>query len=227
MTETQQAKPMDEQEKQTHKDANEQRKNEIRELLQLLQDNYDNFHEFARQFIAKDWMTEKISTIRWFVSHGYFDKDQQAPEFPASNPTVAFIWSELSQGIHTPMTRDIGICLQPVIQNSRDMEHAARRIHDRLYRCLYAHVTQEDIRKDQQAHRDAQLAKKQRRDHAIYEKERRHKKVEVKRWDPEEYLKKKNKRREQARKDREKAKQEAITAFEKEERRLARHGGKA
>ena len=129
-------------------------KEEIRDKLKMLEDNIDNFNDFSLQFIDKKALKKFISIWRWYVSHDYFNEKHPQPKGLCSKPPLGWLNSQL-QGLSVPLHRDIAECIAPVVDSSLKTEHAARRIMNRM-NMIYGYVSVEDMKADQQAHRDAQ-----------------------------------------------------------------------
>lgn len=191
-------------------------KEKIRTNLKMLEENLPNFNDYALQFIDPEETRKRISDWRWYVSHGYFKEDQRSPEFPASNPPLTWLHAQL-QGQTTPLSKDIGLCIQPVVFSSIMTEGAARRIHDRL-NMIWHHVSAEDAKIDQAArHKENIIDPAKRKAASEYEKQRRHaKEAEARKKTPEQlkkieedHVKKKEKQRKEENKRREQAKKEA------------------
>jgi len=191
-------------------------KEKIRDNLKMLEENLPNFHEYTLQFINKKELRKMISAWRWFVSHDSFAEKQRKPVFPASAPPITWLHSQL-QGRSTPLSRDIGICIQPVVRSSIEIKHAAKRIKNHL-NMLYHYVSKEDTKTDQAAqHKINVLDPIARKKHTEYERERR-KAIEAKKNEktPEQekkitdaYNKKKEQQRKEEAQTRELAKKEA------------------
>jgi hypothetical protein len=206
-------------------------KEQIRELLLLWDGNIDNMNPSLLCFYPADEQREDISRIRWFVSHGYFRKNDPKPEdFSdcASSPPMTHVYSQLYHGAQMDMAKDLGLCVQPVIQNSVDAEHAMRRMRQRVISALYGYVTDEDARKNREEPRLRQQKERddlvRRKKHAEDMAARRLTERKAQTWDPEEYLKKKNKDRAEAKKKREQAEKESLRRFNEETERLKRSG---
>ena len=127
-------------------------KESIRTNLKLLEHNMDNFNDTALEFMDKDKITDRISEWRWFISHASFKQDWPKPTGYNSKPELGFLDSQL-HGLSVPLARDIGTCIEPVVQSGLKTEHAARRIMNRL-EMLYAYVSPKDNTRSQQDHRD-------------------------------------------------------------------------
>lgn len=132
-------------------------KDRIRENLSMLENNLDSFNSHAEQFVDKKEIKKWLSAIRWYVSHGTFKEDHPQPKGIASKPPISWLDAQI-QGMTTPLSRDIGLCIEPVMRSSLMTEHAARRIMNRMT-CLVNYVSTEDVKKDQQAHREAEEKK--------------------------------------------------------------------
>ena len=191
-------------------------KEKIRTNLKMLEDNLPNFHAQALRFIDLKETRKMISLWRWYVSHDSFREKQKKPVFPASAPPMTWLNSQL-QGLTTSLGKDLGICIQPVPHSNFEMEHAARRIHNRL-RMLYGYVSAEDAKKDQIAqHKINVIDPAKRKAASEYEHQRRlNIAAEKRKKTPEQikkikqdYLKKKEQQRIDEAKKRERAKKEA------------------
>jgi len=206
-------------------------KEAIRTNLQMLDDNLANFNDYTRQFIDLKETRKMISAWRWYVSHDSFSEKQPKPVFPASNPPITWLNSQL-QGKSTPLSKDIGICIQPVVHSGLEMKHAAKRIWGRLI-MLLAYVSKEDAKKDQAAqHKINVTDPAQRKAATEYELQRRHKaEAKAREKTPEQIekivqkaKKKRDQQRTDERKRREIAKKEAkkrgLTARKKMEQDL-------
>jgi len=194
----------------------------IRENLKMLEQNLGNFNAYSLQFLDVEDIRAKISIWRWYISHAYFEKGVPRPEFPASNPPVPWLHSQL-QGLSVPLHRDIHSCTEPVVTSFLHTEGAARRIAQRM-NMIYGYVSPEDAKKDQEqafernigdpkrrkAHAEAQA-----RLRAREKAEKNHRTPEQLQKLGEEYLKKKNKQRAQFQK------QEAEKLKTEQERYLA------
>jgi hypothetical protein len=207
-------------------------KEQIRDLTALWEQQIDKMNPFVLQFYPAKEQRDDISQIRWYVSHGYFRKDDPKPEdFSdcASNPPMTHVYSHLYHGAQMDMAKDLGLCVQPVIQNTMDAEQAIRRMRQRFISALYGYVTEEAARENregpklrQQKKRDELVKQKK---HAEYMAAQRLAERKAKTWDPEEYLKKKEKERADSRKKREAARKEALREFDKETERKKRKDG--
>jgi len=127
-------------------------KDKIRENLDMLYDNIDNFNDFALQWIDKKELRHYISIWRWYASHNNFKENHPQLEKGKSKPSLGWLNSQL-QGLSVPLHRDIAECIAPKVESSLKTQHAAMRIMNRLP-MIYAYVTNEDMKADQQAHRD-------------------------------------------------------------------------
>ena len=127
-------------------------KERIRDRLKMIENHLDSFNDNALQFMDIDKIMNRLSEWRWFISHDYFKKGCPKPTGYNSNPPLGFLYSHL-QGQSVPLARDIGTCIEPVVQSGLMTEHAARRIMNRL-EMLYGYVSAEDILRSQQDHRD-------------------------------------------------------------------------
>jgi len=203
----------------------------IRNNLKMLEQNLGNFNEYALQFLDVEDIRAKISIWRWYISHNYFEKGVPRPEFPASNPSVPWLHSQL-QGLSVPLHRDIHACIEPVVTSFLHTEGAARRIMQRL-NMIYGYVSPEDAKKDQQAAYERNIEDpKRRKAHA--EEQARYRAREKAKKDhrtpeqlakiTEKYLKTKEKQREKFRKDEEEKKKIAQERYLAEGRRLKNSG---
>lgn len=129
-------------------------KDRIRDNLKMLEDNIDNFNAYSLNWIDKDELRKWISVWRWYVSHTYFKKGDPQPVGIASNPPLSWLDAHL-QGQTTPLARDIGKCIEPVVSSAIMTEHAARRIMNRLGIIIH-YVSPEAAMQDRQAHWDAE-----------------------------------------------------------------------
>jgi hypothetical protein len=199
-------------------------KESIRKNLKMLEENLPMFNSHACQFIDKKVIKKFISIWRWYVSHGYFKEKHPQPKGLSSNPPIPWLNGQLI-GQTTPLARDIGICIEPVVSSAIQTEGAARRIMNRL-NMIYGYVTEEDAKADREAaYKKKVLDKLDAKKRADYERLRREKKKDPpKTWDPEQYLKMKNKQRQKTREDRKRREAESIRQFEEMEKRLKRRG---
>ena len=206
----------------------------IRDNLKMLEQNLGNLNEYSLTFLDIDDIRAKLSVWRWYVSHGYFEKTGPKPEGIASNPPISWLDAQL-QGLSVPLHRDIATCIAPVVSSYMATEGAARRIRDRLS-MIFGYVTDEDLKKDQEAahkkhildplerKRDTQLM----RDHRAREKAKKdHRTPEQLAKLAEDHLKKKNKQRDQFRKEEVEKKKIAQEHYLAEGRRLKNRGNKA
>lgn len=201
-------------------------KDQIRDNLKMLEDNLDNFNDYASKFIDKKVLRKFISIWRWYISHGYFNEKHPQPKGLNSNPPLGWLHSQL-EGLTVPLHRDIAECIMPKVQSSIKTEHAARRIMNRM-NMIYGYITEEAVKADQQAHRDAEDKKTKDRLRAATarvdrkaERKEKHKEFIEREGDrlAKDYIKRKNQQREQKRADDEAALQEAkrraLIEFEK------------
>ena len=204
-------------------------KESIRANLKMIEENIDRFHPHALKFIDKKEVKKYIAIWRWYVSHDYFKDTHPKPEGDHSKPPINWLDAQL-KGMTTPLSADIGRCLQPEIVSSLIMEHAARRIHNTLT-CIYRYISLDDMRKiAERKYKEKVLDKLDNKKRAEYEKARRDKlAAEKNKKTPEQmqkigiaYLKKKKMQRKEKAAEREFRKQEASKRFDEETRRLKR-----
>jgi hypothetical protein len=206
-------------------------KESVRASLQMIEDHIGHFNEFSLRFIDPKELQEMISLWRWYISHDYFRKGDPKPEFPFSNPPVPWLDGQL-KGTTTPLGKDIGICISPIIQSGIMTEHAARRIMDRLKK-IYQYISQEDEKANaEKKYKEKVVDKMKTREHTKYVASLREKEREKKVLEPEhiqkvtdEYLKTKKKQRKDARKQREQAEKESLRKFNEETERMKRRDG--
>jgi hypothetical protein len=110
-------------------------KERIRDNLKMVEDHLDSFNKHALRWIDPEELRKWISVWRWYVSHGY----------------MTWLDAHLN-GQTTPLARDIGLCISPVVASSIMTEHAARRIMNRLPLIVH-YVSPEAALEDQQEHR--------------------------------------------------------------------------
>ena len=203
----------------------------IRANLKMLEQNINNLNEYALQFLDKKDIRAKLSVWRWYVSHGYFEKDGPQPEGICSNPSISWLDSQL-QGLSVPLSKDITMCIEPVVSSYMNTEHAAKRIRDRL-NMIFGYVSPEDAKKDQEAAFDKHMeGPKRRKAHAEAQARlRAREKAEKDHRTPEQieklgkkYLKEKNKHREKIRKEEEEKRKIAQDRYLAEGRRLKKLG---
>jgi len=199
-------------------DVEEQYKTMLRDELSILEENLENFNEFALTFVDIEDLRQKISDIRWYVSHNYFEKGRPKPDEKdgKSKPPVTWLYSQV-HGQTVPIARDIARCIEPVVSSSLLTEQAAKRIYNALTYPLYNYVTPEAAKADQEAtYKRRVLDKLDLKKKADYERQRRHRaEREKKRLTPEqmekkgeEYLKEKNRQREREQLKRQRALEE-------------------
>jgi hypothetical protein len=206
-------------------------KDNIRDNLQMVENHIGQFNEFSLQFIDPKELQRLISLWRWYVSHDYFRQNDKRPEFPFSNPPVPWLDGQL-KGTTTPLGKDIGICISPIIQSGLMTEHAARRIMDRL-KAIYQYISPEDEKAyAEKKHKEKVEDKIKTKKHTEYVASLREKERE-KRYTPEyiqkiadDAMKLKNKQRAEAKKRHEEAKRESLRKFKEETERLKRIGTK-
>lgn len=209
-------------------------KERIRENLMMLEQQLGNLNDFALTILDIEDIRAKISAWRWYVSHGYFEKGGLKPEKPCSNPPMSWLDSQL-QGLSVPLSKDIATCIEPVVASYLNTEHAAKRIRDRLNMAFH-YISPEDAKKDQEAAYDEHIeGPKRRKAHAeIQAAYREREKAKKDHRTPEQleklrqdYIKKKEKQREQFRKDEARKLKEGQERYLAEGRRLKRSGTQA
>ena len=206
----------------------------IRDNLKMLEQNLGNFNEVSLNFLDVDDIREYISHWRYYVSHKYFEKGQPRPEGINSNPPISWL-DGILQGLSVPLSRDIGTCIEPVVSSYLATEGAARRIRDRMS-MIFSYVTDEALKKDQEAAfaRNIEDPKK-RKAHAAEQARFRAREKEKKNFrTPEQrakigadYMKKKNKQRDQFKKEEAEKVKLAQEHYLAEGRRLKAVGNKA
>ena len=127
-------------------------KEQIRDNIDMIYNNIGNFNNYALQWIDKKVLRKFISIWRWYVSHDYFNEKHPQLTGLSSNPPLPWLNGQL-EGLSVPLHRDIAECIAPKVQSSIKTEQAARRIMNRM-NMIYAYVTPEAAKADQQAHRD-------------------------------------------------------------------------
>jgi hypothetical protein len=208
-------------------------KESIRDNLKMIEENLDHFNSHALRFVDKKEIRKYISIWRWYVSHSYFTEKQPKPEGICSNPPLEWLDAQL-KGLTVPISRDIGRCIEPVPNSLLETEQAAHRVRNALTG-IYRYISEEDMKKNSEAKYKAKvLDKLDLKKRAEYEKARRDKIAAQKNIKtPEqmkkiadEYQKKRDKQRKDARENHERARAESIRRFDEETKRLKRSGNK-
>lgn len=202
-------------------------KEAIREDLKMLEDNMEMFNTHALQFIDPKEVKKLISVWRWYVSHGGFNPKQRKPKGIASDPPVPWLQGQL-QGQSVPLSKDIGLCIQPKVHSTIMTEHAARRIRGRL-NAIFNYVTPEAAKADQEAvHKVKVLDKMTKRKKLEYDKIARERKKLIPPTEAEyakaakAYLRLRKKQKKESANRRELAKAETLLKYDKQTDKLRR-----
>jgi hypothetical protein len=223
----------EDEDRQHEKDVEEKYKELTRDLLKSIEDTIMTWNPFTWRVLREKMgleekdIRELIGDIRWYLSHSYFKKGRPHPAYDEgkSNPPASVIYS-LLKGQYSFTMKDIGVMMLPEIASDLESTQAALKVAGRLKYCMMGYMTPEAIKEDQEKTRIRKIEDpKKRKAHAeLMARQRAKERPPVQTWDPEEYLKKKNKERAEAQKKRETAEKESLRRFEEETKRLKRIG---
>jgi hypothetical protein len=223
----------EDEDKQHEKEAEEKYKELTRDLLKSIEETILTWNPFTWRVLKEKMdleekdIRELISDIRWYLSHNYFKKGRPQPDYEngKSNPPSSVIYS-LLKGQYSFTMKDIGVMMLPEIASDLESTQAALKVAGRLKYCMMGYMTPEAIREDQEKTRIRKIEDpKKRKAHAeLMARQRAKQKPPVQTWDPEEYIKKKEKERAEAKRKREAAEKESLRRFKEETERLKRSG---
>lgn len=209
----------------------------IRGELDMIDGTLEQFNTYTLNFVNVEDLRQKISDIRWYVSHNYFEKGRPQPDKKQgkSSPPISWLYSAI-HGRTVPISTDLGRCIEPVVRSSLETQHAAQRIFNALTYPLYNYVSEEDAKADQEAaYKRNVVDKMDLKKKADYERERWHREQEKKKAptpeqlekSAERYMERKNRQRQDACKLRDEAKKRGDDIYDAESRRLKKNGNKA